>query len=103
MRALSADGQLALSSLHNALSAPGVLRENRLRPGDLLIINNRKAVHGRLPFRARFDGKDRWLERAYFRTDLWEGRGELKGSRRLFALRLDDDFKVGRNVIPVGD
>jgi L-asparagine oxygenase len=39
------------------------LRTVSLQAGDLLILNNARAVHGRLPFRARFDGTDRWLKR----------------------------------------
>lgn len=36
-----------------------------LEAGDLLIIDNHRAVHGRSPFRARFDGTDRWLQRTF--------------------------------------
>lgn len=34
-----------------------------LEPGDVAIIDNDIAVHGRVPFKARFDGTDRWLKR----------------------------------------
>lgn len=34
-----------------------------LQPGDLLIIDNQKAMHSRTKFKARFDGTDRWLQR----------------------------------------
>lgn len=34
-----------------------------LRPGELLLIDNDVAVHGRVPFVARYDGTDRWLKR----------------------------------------
>ena len=30
---------------------------------DLLLLNNRSAVHGRVGFRANYDGADRWLQR----------------------------------------
>lgn len=39
-----------------------------LEPGDLLIIDNDAAVHGRASFRARYDGTDRWLKRILIRT-----------------------------------
>jgi L-asparagine oxygenase len=39
-----------------------------LRPGDLLIVDNDVVVHGRVPFRARYDGTDRWLKRALVRV-----------------------------------
>jgi Fe(II)/alpha-ketoglutarate-dependent arginine beta-hydroxylase len=34
-----------------------------LRPGDLVFLDNFRAVHGRKSFRARYDGSDRWLKR----------------------------------------
>ncbi|MGQ0824835.1 MAG: TauD/TfdA family dioxygenase [Actinomycetota bacterium] len=36
-----------------------------LEAGDLLVVDNHHVVHGRSPFRARFDGSDRWLQRAF--------------------------------------
>ena len=33
--------------------------------GDLLVLNNRRVIHGRSAFRPRMDGTDRWLKRAY--------------------------------------
>ncbi|HSL58211.1 MAG TPA: TauD/TfdA family dioxygenase [Acidimicrobiales bacterium] len=41
-----------------------------LDTGDLLVVDNDRAVHGRSPFRARFDGTDRWLQRAFVVPDL---------------------------------
>ena len=41
-----------------------------LRTGDLLIVDNHRAVHGRSPFTARFDGSDRWLQRTFVVTSL---------------------------------
>lgn len=34
-----------------------------LGAGELMLIDNDVAVHGRVPFRARYDGTDRWLKR----------------------------------------
>jgi L-asparagine oxygenase len=53
--------QGALSELR--ATAESVAVEVRLRPGDLLIVENNHAFHGRTPFRARWDGLDRWLLR----------------------------------------
>ncbi|MFI5617953.1 TauD/TfdA family dioxygenase [Streptomyces sp. NPDC051567] len=39
-----------------------------LTPGDILVVDNDLVVHGRVPFRARYDGTDRWLKRASVRT-----------------------------------
>ncbi len=41
-----------------------------LEPGDLLVVDNNVAVHGRSPFSARFDGTDRWLQRSFVVSDL---------------------------------
>jgi hypothetical protein len=39
-----------------------------LAPGDILVVDNDVVVHGRVPFRARYDGTDRWLKRASVRV-----------------------------------
>lgn len=41
-----------------------------LEPGDLLIVDNRKAVHGRTDFSPRYDGEDRWLRRCFAVADI---------------------------------
>ena len=50
-----------------------------LRAGDLLVVDNNVAVHGRSPFSARFDGTDRWLQRAFVVTDLAPSAAERTG------------------------
>ena len=50
-----------------------------LEPGDLLVVDNNIAVHGRSPFVARFDGTDRWLQRAFVVADLAPSAGERAG------------------------
>jgi alpha-ketoglutarate-dependent taurine dioxygenase len=42
-------------------------RDIWLAPGDLLVIDNRRAVHGRPAFRSSFSGRRRWMQRAYVR------------------------------------
>ena len=51
----------AFSAIVSALDE--LLQPISLQPGDMLILNNARAVHGRLPFKGRFDGTDRWLKR----------------------------------------
>ncbi len=34
-----------------------------MQPGDLLILDNRRVVHGRRPFKPTYSGRDRWLKR----------------------------------------
>lgn len=41
-----------------------------LEPGDILLINNNQVVHGRSPFKARYDGNDRFLIRSFGTYDL---------------------------------
>jgi L-asparagine oxygenase len=41
-----------------------------LAAGDLLVVDNTIAVHGRSPFVPRFDGTDRWLQRTFVVSDL---------------------------------
>lgn len=45
-----------------------------LAPGDICFIDNYRMVHGRKPFRARFDGTDRWLRRLNVARDLRKSR-----------------------------
>lgn len=45
-----------------------------LEPGDFCFIDNFQAVHGRKPFKARYDGRDRWLKRINVTRDLRKSR-----------------------------
>ncbi|HEY5941288.1 MAG TPA: TauD/TfdA family dioxygenase [Solirubrobacterales bacterium] len=45
------------------------LTEVVLKPGDLLIVNNHRAVHGRRPFKPTYSGRDRWLKRVNVARD----------------------------------
>lgn len=49
-------------------------REVVVMPGEILFIDNYRAVHGRRPFRARYDGTDRWLKRINITRDLRKSR-----------------------------
>jgi L-asparagine oxygenase len=50
-----------------------------LQAGDLLVVDNDVAVHGRSPYEPRFDGYDRWLQRSMAVTDLTPSAGERMG------------------------
>jgi Fe(II)/alpha-ketoglutarate-dependent arginine beta-hydroxylase len=52
------------------------LRDVVLRAGDFCFLDNYKVVHGRRPFRARYDGTDRWLKRVCVTRDLRKSRAE---------------------------
>ncbi|MFD9623238.1 guanitoxin biosynthesis L-enduracididine beta-hydroxylase GntD [Streptomyces virginiae] len=45
-----------------------------LQPGQVLFVDNYRAVHGRKPFKARFDGQDRWLKRLNITRDIRKSR-----------------------------
>ncbi|WP_328497919.1 TauD/TfdA family dioxygenase [Streptomyces sp. NBC_00414] len=45
-----------------------------LEPGDVLVVDNDVTVHGRVPFKARYDGTDRWLKRSLARIPGQQGR-----------------------------
>lgn len=58
----------ALAALSRAALEPQT--RVRLRAGDLLIIDNNRALHGRTPFVPRYDGRDRWILRTFITKDL---------------------------------
>ncbi|MEU9014099.1 TauD/TfdA family dioxygenase [Streptomyces sp. NPDC048479] len=59
-----------------------VAHEVFLRPGQALLINNRKGLHARSRFTARYDGRDRWLQRTYVRRNQWDIRYRAAAGRR---------------------
>jgi L-asparagine oxygenase len=60
----------ALTNLNRAIEASQV--PVVLAAGDLVAIDNRRAAHGRGSFRARYDGSDRWLLRAFVVQDFYK-------------------------------
>lgn len=54
----------------------------QLESGDFCFLDNFRVVHGRKPFRPRYDGTDRWLKRLNVSCDLRKSRAaRLPGSR----------------------
>jgi L-asparagine oxygenase len=80
MRAVTPGSQKSLDLLRELLESPNVVDSVVLEAGDLLVVDNRKSVHGRTPFTARYDGFDRWLQRMYVKVDVWPGRDDRGGS-----------------------
>lgn len=66
LRALSA----VVESHHTGLA---------LEAGDLLIVDNDVAVHGRSSYTPRWDGYDRWIQRSMAVTDLAPSAGDRNG------------------------
>jgi Fe(II)/alpha-ketoglutarate-dependent arginine beta-hydroxylase len=50
------------------------IREYALKAGEVVFLDNYKTVHGRVPFKAHFDGTDRWLKRLNIVRDLRRSR-----------------------------
>lgn len=73
-----AEAEHALDKVINAINCS--LHDVVLGPGDMLIIDNLRAVHGRRPFRARYDGTDRWLRRINVSADLRKAEGRRFGA-----------------------
>lgn len=71
-RAEDPKAQDALEALIRLIDAS--YREYPLQQGDIFFINNLRVVHGRGPFVARYDGKDRWLKRLLISRDLGKSR-----------------------------
>lgn len=67
------DAEAALQEAKAAISAR--LHDVVLGPGELFVIDNLRAVHGRRPFTARYDGTDRWLKRLNLTADLRKTAG----------------------------
>ncbi len=73
-------GARALVLLRRALLQG--MRGHRLEAGDLLVVDNGKAVHGRTAFTAHHDGMDRWLRRCFAVADLRRSaQRRISGSR----------------------
>jgi len=62
MVVVTPEAQTALKELRSAINK--VTQSVCLSPGDLLVVDNRRVVHGRSPFTPLFNGKDRWLQRS---------------------------------------
>lgn len=69
---LTAEARTALTTL--AAVFDEVSRTVVLTAGDLAIVDNRVALHGRTAFRPRYDGQDRWLQRTFVLADLRRSR-----------------------------
>lgn len=83
------DAQAALDELRRA--GEKVALEIRIEPGDLLLIDNHHAFHGRTPFRARWDGADRWLLRTSITRDLSRSAAHRPGDGRVIDVDYGDE------------
>jgi L-asparagine oxygenase len=56
-----------------------------LEPGQILLLDNVRAVHGRSPFTPNFDGSDRFISRSFAIRDLVRTRFARPGNSRTIA------------------
>lgn len=74
-------GQVALEAfkaIANKIATP-----LKIKPGQMVIINNKNTLHGRSAFKAYGDGKDRHLLRSYIVDSLWQFRSQQANYTRI--------------------
>ena len=81
MAGLTAQARTALALVKRAARRASV--SIALAAGDLLVIDNRRAVHGRTAFTPRYDGRDRWLKRAYLVADRAASASDRRPGERI--------------------
>lgn len=86
MAGLTPAASEALEALKEAINL--VYRGIKLDTGDLLCIDNRRTVHGRSSFTARYDGRDRWLQRSFVVRDLGLSAGDRFPGERIIRTAL---------------
>jgi Fe(II)/alpha-ketoglutarate-dependent arginine beta-hydroxylase len=70
-----ADDPAAMAALDSLVAAiDAQISGIALQPGEIIFIDNYRVVHGRVPFKARYDGTDRWLHRLNIARDLRKSR-----------------------------
>jgi Fe(II)/alpha-ketoglutarate-dependent arginine beta-hydroxylase len=67
-----AEAQEALNQLVRRIDQK--ISDVALEAGDFCFIDNFQGVHGRKPFKARYDGQDRWMKRINITRDLRRSR-----------------------------
>jgi L-asparagine oxygenase len=92
-KGLDPEAQAALDALY--IAACDAIVEVRLEAGDLLLIDNHDAFHGRTAFRRHGNGADRWLLRTFISKDLSRSRVHRPGDGRI----VDTDYTAGVDVM----
>ncbi|GAA1236928.1 clavaminate synthase family protein [Prauserella halophila] len=87
MVALDDQAEQALNVLQELMEAN--LVGGVLEPGELLIVDNNSAVHGRTDFTPHYDGRDRWLRRCFVTNNLRRVRADIINGRMLRSRERD--------------
>lgn len=74
MKAVDGDDEAHLAMTNLLGEFRRVQQPIHLRPGDVALIDNFRCVHGRQPFRPKYDGFDRWYRKALVTRDLRKSR-----------------------------
>jgi L-asparagine oxygenase len=85
MSAITPDAQAILQEIIDLY--PDLRHEHILKPGELLLIDNHRAVHGRSSFTARYDGADRFIARSFVVADLAVSEHARPAGSRTIAAR----------------
>ena len=80
------DTAAAEALAHIAARVPEAAKQCVLSTGDLLIIDNLRVIHGRTAYKPRFDGRDRWLQKAFVSSSLRKSLVRSAGTRVLDPL-----------------
>ncbi|MFF8838148.1 guanitoxin biosynthesis L-enduracididine beta-hydroxylase GntD [Streptomyces sp. NPDC015130] len=84
MTALDDEAAGALARLCDEINRK--LQDVTLAPGEILFLDNFRAIHGRKPFTALYDGTDRWLKRMNITRDLRRSRvGRTSADSRVIS------------------
>ncbi|MEU7428118.1 TauD/TfdA family dioxygenase [Streptomyces sp. NPDC040750] len=75
------EGKAALDALSRALET--VCNDVVLAPGDLILVDNHVAAHGRSSFTPCYDGNDRWLRRCYSLRSIPRWAEQMMGDSRV--------------------
>ena len=58
-----------------------------LEPGDMLLINNKKLVHGRSSFNPKFDGNDRFIIRSFIMNKIEKILNKTVNNNRMVSTK----------------
>ncbi len=94
-RGVDDDETAAIALLALREAAVSVAVTVLLEAGDVLVVDNHHAFHGRTPFQARGDGRDRWLLRTYLTRDLARSESVRPHGWRV----VDTDYRTGPDVL----
>ncbi|MEV0709279.1 TauD/TfdA family dioxygenase [Nocardia aurea] len=89
-----ADSEFRRAYAHLTAELERVCHTAALEPGEFLLVDNDVAVHGRVPFTARYDGTDRWLKRVNIRLPDRSRRAE-EASENGYGQRVVAPFRAG--------